>query len=53
MTAVHPGQPAVETFRDAERRLFEHYGVRFEERFLDLPRPRVRARVLVAGRPSA
>lgn len=40
---------AVETFRDAERSLFEHYGVDVDERFVDLPAPRLRVRVLVVG----
>ena len=36
-------------FRRAEKALFAHYGVDFEEQFLDLKEPALRARVLVGG----
>lgn len=41
-----------ETFRSAERRLFDDYRLDFEERFVDLPRPRLRVRVLSVGSGS-
>jgi len=39
----------IETFRNAERRLFADYGVDFDERFVELPAPRLRVRVIVVG----
>ncbi len=38
-----------QAFRSSEQGVFEHYEVQVEELFLELPKPRLRARVLVAG----
>jgi 2-hydroxy-6-oxonona-2,4-dienedioate hydrolase len=50
------GDPAFEsltgaalTFHEAERRLFEHYGLAPTSRFLEIDRPRMRVRVLEVG----
>src|SRR5689334_19835632 len=39
----------VSSLRDAERRLFDAHHLEVRERFLELPAPRMRARVLEAG----
>jgi pimeloyl-ACP methyl ester carboxylesterase len=36
-------------YREIEERVLERYGIKAEERWIDLPSPRVRVRVLVAG----
>lgn len=50
-TATAPGAASTRTerYRDAERRLWRHYGLEPEERFLDLEAPASRLRVLEVG----
>lgn len=40
---------ATEIFMEAERRAMEAYGLEYESHFLELPRPRMRARVIEVG----
>ena len=40
---------AIQTYREEERRLWQHYGARPREHFLTLERPRVRVRVQEVG----
>jgi 2-hydroxy-6-oxonona-2,4-dienedioate hydrolase len=49
VAALDLASAPAQAFRLSEQRLFDHYGLQVEERFLDLPKPPLRARVLVAG----
>jgi pimeloyl-ACP methyl ester carboxylesterase len=48
-TATTPASRQTERYMEAERRLWQHYGLEPEERFLDLEVPAARLRVLEVG----
>ena len=49
ITRIDPGDPRVVAAAAAERQLFAHYGLTFQEHYVELTRPRLRVRVLEVG----
>lgn len=45
--------PTITAVRDAERRLWQHYGLAMVERFIEVGEPRLRVRILECGNSSA
>jgi pimeloyl-ACP methyl ester carboxylesterase len=52
VTSAPPALAAVERYRAAERKLWDHYGLRPTERFIELHAPAVRLRVAEVGSGS-
>jgi len=52
-TRVHPileqTDPRVKAAQEAEQRLFQHYGLDYETKYIELNEPKIRVRVLEVG----
>ena len=46
-------EPAIGAARNAERELWQHYGLAMVERFIEIQNPGLRVRMLECGNPSA